>query len=96
MPNNVSPGSFAAHQVIHVSMSDTSHCNVNNAAQDKQHEVKKSPSMVSTTATTLSTKSPSFEDTASSDARNDAGSSFAYQLVEKVYTRSSLDILYIV
>jgi hypothetical protein len=86
MLNHVTPGSLAARQVIHVTMSDTSHCHVNNIAQDRQHEMKKAPSVVSTTVTTLPTKSPSFEDSASSDARNDPGSSVAYQLVEKVCT----------
>jgi hypothetical protein len=63
-------------------MSDASHCNVNNAAQDRQHEVKISPSVVTTAVTAVPTESPSGEDSASSDA----GSSFAYQLVEKVRT----------
>jgi hypothetical protein len=94
MPNHVSPGSSAARQVIHVTVSDTSHSHVNAAAEDKQHEVKKSPSVVTTAVTTVPTKSPSLEDSASSDARNDAGSSFAYQLVEKVCTCYSWHILY--
>jgi hypothetical protein len=75
MPNNASAGSFTARQMIHVTVSDS-------AAQDRQHEAKKSPSMVSTAVTAVPTKSPSGEDSASSDA----GSSFAYQLVEKVCT----------
>jgi hypothetical protein len=96
MPNHVTPGSLAAQQVIHVTMSDTSHCHVNNIAQDKQHEMKILPSVVSTTVATLPTKSPSLEDSASSDARNDPGLSVAYQLVEKVCTCSILHILYII
>ncbi|XP_023720301.1 NCK-interacting protein with SH3 domain isoform X2 [Cryptotermes secundus] len=90
MPNHVTPGSLAARQVIHVTMSDTSHCRVNNIAEDRHHEMKKVSSVVSATVTALPTKSPLFEDSASSDARNDPGSSVAYQLVEKVRKHTQL------
>jgi hypothetical protein len=84
-PHHVKPGSSATRQVIHVTMSDTSHCHVNNTAKVKQDDTKKAMSMVSTTTTGLPAKSPSSEHSASSDARSDPGSSVAYQLVEQVH-----------
>jgi len=78
--SHVKPDSLATRQVIHVTMSDTSHCHTNNVAQEEQNEVKKTTATVSTTSS-LPSKSLS---SASSDVRNDPGSPVAYKLVEQV------------
>jgi hypothetical protein len=75
-------------------MSDTSQCHVNNTAEDKQDDMKKLVSVVSS-ATSLATKSPSSEGSASSDTRNDPGSPVAYQLVEQVYFTFSYSVYHV-
>jgi hypothetical protein len=64
-------------------MSDTSQCHVNNTEENKQDDMKKPDSVVST-ATSLIIKSPSPEGSALSDTKNDPGSPVTYQLVEQV------------